>query len=427
MFAMIKVLVIADDMTGAIEVGAKFAKHGVKVLVTAGRVSGEECPPVLVVDTESRHVTPAEAARRVAELAGWAKAQGIECIYKKTDSTLRGNIASELAALLEVFPDQPLIYVPAHPTRGRTCREGGLYVEGRPVHESSFAKDPLNPVTGSSIPELLREGCAAPIVTARDAQALRAALGAADRQAIYVCDGETEEDLAGTARTLQSLGKLGLTAGPGGFAETLAQTLALERSPLPAPPKVRSTLTVCGSVNPVSLAQARYAETHGFAGVEMAGSKLLPYDGGARASGNEYQTALAERIIELLEAPRHVVVRTIDAAEELPRYFERARKVGMDLAEATTFLTRWVGGLVRRVVEESEVEGLIIFGGDTAAGILQEDEISPLGELLPAIPVASVMLCGRELCVVTKAGGFGEVEVLSTIRAALVRNEAKGA
>ncbi|RPI16629.1 MAG: hypothetical protein EHM65_03510, partial [Acidobacteriales bacterium] len=92
--AGMQVLAIADDTTGALEVGAQFAADGVRSLVTVKlRLAGEAA--ALVVDTQTRHAHAARARHRAAQIAAMAREAGIPYLYKKTDSTLRGNIAAE--------------------------------------------------------------------------------------------------------------------------------------------------------------------------------------------------------------------------------------------------------------------------------------------------------------------------------------------
>ena len=113
-----EVLALADDLTGALETGAKFAARGIETLVAAAGACR-----VLAVNTESRHLAASEAAGLVARAVA---ANPARLIYKKTDSTLRGNIGAELGALLEVHPDSPLIYVPAYPELGRVVERADI-------------------------------------------------------------------------------------------------------------------------------------------------------------------------------------------------------------------------------------------------------------------------------------------------------------
>ena len=152
-----RILVLADDLTGALEVGAKFAAAGkrsaVRTLSSLAPSALRAAAGVLVVDTETRHSPPAEAAQWVLQLARAARAEGFSHAYKKTDSTLRGNIPTELTALMEAYGGAPLLYVPAYPQMGRTIKHGILYVNQVPVSNTAFARDPFNPITESHIPK----------------------------------------------------------------------------------------------------------------------------------------------------------------------------------------------------------------------------------------------------------------------------------
>jgi len=72
------------------------------------------------------------------------------------DSTLRGNVAAELAAVGAAWEGAPVVYLPAYPKLGRTVRDGELRVDGRPVSQTAFASDRWNPVRESHIPTLLQ-------------------------------------------------------------------------------------------------------------------------------------------------------------------------------------------------------------------------------------------------------------------------------
>src|SRR5688572_23056519 len=91
-------LILADDLTGANDVGAQFAKCGIRSIVLV-EPDLPELPTgyeVVVVNTESRHVAPHVAAERVRRIAELGLRAGARHFFKKTDSTLRGNIGPEL-------------------------------------------------------------------------------------------------------------------------------------------------------------------------------------------------------------------------------------------------------------------------------------------------------------------------------------------
>src|SRR5689334_16118636 len=114
--------VIADDLSGAAECAAALAQASVSPapLVVRGPlpVGGN-----WVVDSDSRAQDAPVAAARVAAIvrdASSHRAAG-DLLFKKIDSTLRGHVAAELRAVLEV-PEavQAAIVCPALPTQGRT-------------------------------------------------------------------------------------------------------------------------------------------------------------------------------------------------------------------------------------------------------------------------------------------------------------------
>ena len=156
---MIQILMIADDFTGALDTGVQLASTGAKTRVIASssadlRESGHGAE-VLVVDAETRHLPPERAFEVVAGITRQAIGLGIPYIYKKTDSALRGNIGAELEAMMRASGEEQLPFVPAFPQIGRTTTGGVHYIDGVPVSESVFGRDPFEPVRHSEIRELI--------------------------------------------------------------------------------------------------------------------------------------------------------------------------------------------------------------------------------------------------------------------------------
>ena len=93
---MILLLIIADDFTGALDTGVQFALRGIQTKVVVDpEVDFTSCDAkVLVVDTETRHLPSVQAYEIVSKLTTRALQAGVQSIYKKTDSALRGNIGA---------------------------------------------------------------------------------------------------------------------------------------------------------------------------------------------------------------------------------------------------------------------------------------------------------------------------------------------
>ena len=163
-----QLLVIADDFTGALDTGIQFARHGIATTLflsdalTAGLLADCQAD-VVVADTESRHLPPCDAAARVRAVTRLAKVAGCPVFYKKTDSTLRGNLGAELAAMQDVCGAKRLFFAPAYPALGRTTRGGTQLVNGVPLARTDFAADPFNPVRTDFVPALLAEQTDRPV------------------------------------------------------------------------------------------------------------------------------------------------------------------------------------------------------------------------------------------------------------------------
>ena len=182
--------VIADDLTGAAEIGAVGLRHGLSAEIIhaasgtgrglefrvhaagagkpaeAGTSIKSRSAGLICINTDSRSCSPAVAGRRAAAAARALAAAGAEWIYKKTDSVLRGPVVAELEAILKQLELELALLLPANPSSGRTIRGGRYCIRGRPIHETDFARDPEHPRRSSEV---------------------RALLGKPRRSAIHVC------------------------------------------------------------------------------------------------------------------------------------------------------------------------------------------------------------------------------------------------
>lgn len=349
------ILALADDMTGALEVGAKFSAGGIRTLVSA-MASPSSSASVLVLDTETRHCSPELASQEVRRFVLGSGAVNPRLIYKKTDSTLRGNISAELRALRELYPTWRIGYAPAYPELGRTVKKGVLYVNGVPVAETAYARDPINPIHTSSVPEILGPSLACTIF-----------------------DGETDRDLAEVARTILSDSGMRIAAGPAGLAGMIAEQIDLPRgSPAPLP-AVRRCLVFNGSLHEQSAIQMQRALVEGCVALEYGSAwRVLKCDDQSRGSpaqvANENAKLLLEQIIA--SEPDALLV------------------IGGD----TTFAVIATLGLPPLVPIGEVVPGVPVTR-------IENQQLTPLSPRRR-----------RDLLLITKAGGFGGADVLCRVR-----------
>ncbi len=147
--------VIADDLTGAAELGAIGCRHGLRAeIVRNGKPGG--AADLVCVDTDSRACEPAEAAKRAAAAAKLLRAAGARWIYKKVDSVLRGQVTAEIEAVLKQLKLNRALLLPANPSLGRTIKGGEYFLRGKPLHKTEFAHDPHFPRRSSSVLRLVK-------------------------------------------------------------------------------------------------------------------------------------------------------------------------------------------------------------------------------------------------------------------------------
>ena len=145
---MVKLLILADDFTGALDTGVQFSGKGIRtqVVVSSHWVEPDSDCDVMVIDMETRHVPKEKAYEIVYDVCQQAVKYGIRCFYKKTDSALRGNVGSELQAAVDAVSGKNIVFVPAFPAMRRITVDGVHYIDGIPVKESVFGQDPFEPV-----------------------------------------------------------------------------------------------------------------------------------------------------------------------------------------------------------------------------------------------------------------------------------------
>ncbi len=129
---MPKILIIADDLTGAADCAAASGLDAVAVLNDSRGIPAAE---VIAIDANTRRMDAASAAE---ETARTVRTHPASVVYKKIDSTLRGHLREEIAAALEAYrgmghPDAVAVIAPAFPAMGRITKGGRQYVRGVPI------------------------------------------------------------------------------------------------------------------------------------------------------------------------------------------------------------------------------------------------------------------------------------------------------
>ncbi len=370
-----RVLIVADDLTGAMDAAGPFAALGIETWVVAVPI---RCDPaslqtarVVSVNTDSRHLPAAEAAARVREIVRHLGGDGFDIIVKKIDSTLRGNVVAETMALLDASGRHQALVAAAFPAQGRTVRGGVVHVDGTPLAQTAFALDALSPPPLAPLQEAFAAAKSGLRVVAVDPSASFDA--AAD---IWIADSEVDADLTRIVRAFASRMGSVLMVGSAGLTTALA-SVCFDRQPAPALPHLTGAIVF--AVGSRAMRSAEQVES--LAG--EPGTEVL------RAPNGRLQYAQ-------LPVARNLVLKATpdDAGRE-----GDAERVAAAIADHALEIAR-----------RAQAQALVATGGDTAIAILAASgnpALQVLGDLMPGIPYARIRLDGESLLLVTKAGGFG--------------------
>jgi uncharacterized protein YgbK (DUF1537 family) len=219
------VAIIADDLTGALDVSAPFARRGLRVQIAVsleGLASAVMADADLVcVNTGSRELPAESAVRRIAEAASKLAQTAPAIVFNKIDSRLKGHVKLGIETCLEMFERKNAVLAPAIPAQGRLVRDGRI--------------------VGGGVP--------APIDIAAN-------LGRVE--GIAVVDGATEEDMERLARQIDP--KKTLLVGASGLGSGLARALTDAAAEPFLPPKLPMLFAI-GSHDPVTQAQIERLRT----------------------------------------------------------------------------------------------------------------------------------------------------------------------
>lgn len=409
---MIRLFIIADDFTGALDTGVQFAAHGActRVITDPTADLAQVAPEVevLVMDAETRHLPPQQAYDIVYRAVSQATKLGVPYIYKKTDSALRGNIGAELTALLRASGRSQLPFLPALPQMGRCTRGGVHYIQNIPVAESVFGQDPFEPVTRSSVTELI---ALQSDVAAVSCPAPRYGQGLPEGEGVAVFDAQSEEELALAGKLLLKADRLHIMAGCAGFGAVLPDLLGLGTKARPSLPPLDSRLLVlCGSVNPITLAQLEKAQESGFARMRMTPAQKLTPGYFASAEG---LAQIAEWKKTLAVCDTCIIDANDEGGNELTAEFAAAH--GMTMEDVRQGISGALGLIMKELFACDDLGTLLITGGDTLLQCMNQMgvyEMEPIGEMAAGVVLSRFSLSGTSRFVISKSGGFGEETLL---------------
>jgi len=148
------IVVIADDLTGAAELGGLALRYGLATEITT-TVNAASTAELLIIATDTRSLPKHAAEKVVQEVSEGLERLHPRLVFKKIDSVLRGHVLAEINIQKEKLKLKKALIVPANPGLGRTVVDGTYLLHGQPLHLSSFSQDPEFPISSSLVPHML--------------------------------------------------------------------------------------------------------------------------------------------------------------------------------------------------------------------------------------------------------------------------------
>ncbi len=355
------IAVIADDFTGAAELGGLGLRYGMSVEIET-EVTNDCKVDLLIIATDTRSVSKKQAAGEIFKITKALDRVELDWIYKKTDSVMRGHVLEELLSVLKASSLNQVLLVPANPSFGRTISEGQYYIHNKPLHETGFSEDPEFALSSSDVLELLGNSEEIKTVILKREQDI-------PEEAISVGEAETNNDLTAWAKRIK---KDIVPAGAAGFfAALLEQNGFVPKNNINNKPlnlgSVR--LYVCGSSFSLSRNAIEEAKRSGRIVCEM------PVDlFNAKGDAEKHLDDWAEEVIGSFKISKSIIV---------------AINQPIVLKEGTAKRLRDLTALlVKRVLDKVKVEELFIEGGATTSAIVRRVDFKkfmPVQEVAPGV------------------------------------------
>jgi len=418
------IYVIADDLTGANDTGVQFAKKRYNTIVSIFDKSSvlQSVPgdlDVFVIDTETRGLEDKIARKKLKSILEKINIKKKDVVYKKVDSTLRGNIGSELEEIMMILNRDICIFSPSYPSYQRITVGGYLIVDHKPLELSEYSYGNSKRVEDSFIPFLLKAQTNVPVgkIDLKDVtKGQKIILSKINElyqkgNKIIVIDSTSEQHLADIFSSGSKFDGSVLFSGSAGLAnhfpkmynknENLKIKIEDNRGPV---------IVVAGSRNSIMEEQINYLRNRlNFTELKIDLEQIF-------SNKDRILESYVTKCIKGIKGNQDLVIHT-DAIynEEKSINKKLMLKYHLSFRELEVKIKNFFGELTSKIIENSYTRNLILTGGDIALGVCKELNIYNLhilDELLPGIPLNIANYKNYSLNIITKAGGFGKKDTL---------------
>jgi uncharacterized protein YgbK (DUF1537 family) len=412
-----KLGIVADDVTGANDIGGMTAKANYLTHIYTFDQAGDYdstqgTPDVCILNTNSRLDARHIAYDKVFAATKALQAAGYRQFHNKTCSVFRGNIGAEFDAMLDALGAEFAVVVLGFPKTGRTTRGGIHYVRGVKLEESEFRNDPIHPMTRSDLVGILQAQTERKValitedVVAKGSDALRTAVDVLRSSANYVILDVADQDALATIA--QAVIDEPVLCGSSALAEELAKVWGV-RDEVPDPPSLPyhpelGILCVAGSLMPQTTAQVQYLDSDGTYVLELDTLKVFnPKEREDEIHSTWYWS------LELMHRRRYIVVQSPGDPGRVAATREAGSAAGLTPTEVARVVTNALAEVAARVLFTTGQNRLLVMGGETSAAVCDRLGIRGMRvwqEIEPGLP-SCVSLTEPQYLLVLKSGSFG--------------------
>lgn len=420
--------IIADDLTGANDSALQFHVRGCNTQIVLNSENSLDKTKlknaqVCAISTETRNLDKQSAYNKTkAACQKLYDNFNVEYLYKKIDSTLRGNIAVEIKAILDVLNNDAAIVVPAFPKENRITIGGYHLLKGVPIERKEMARDPKAPIYESHIPTIiktqLKEFDSDLKVGTIDFKTV--VKGAAlistevhklinDGVKIIVIDAQSSIDLEQIALAVKKSTFNLLPVGAAGFAAALSNIWLSDSNNNKINIKLQKQpkLIVSGSATELTASQiAKLKDEYD----ECLYSYSVKIDDILKGVNKEF----IDRICSHLAKGNNVLVHTSDLIQNREEFQQFLIENEISYENFLTKISNYLANLTELTLSQNSAI-LILIGGETSyecCNAINSEILQVIDEVTYAIPLC---MDYKAQLIVTKSGNLGNANTLVEI------------
>lgn len=374
------IAVIADDFTGAAEIGGLGLLYGYKTAIVT-QVKALENIDLLIIATEMRTFDSEKAVQESEKITKELLKLNPEFIFKKIDSVLRGNVGVEIKAQLKASEKSRAVVIPANPILNRTIYDGIYYIDGKPLIESKFANDLGFKAKSSKVLDIIGRIDDLHIISVSHNKKL-------PEKGLLIGNTLNMYDLKEWANKID--GET-LSCGAAGFFDAILQKRSnlKENYDDTSFDDNKNTLYICGSNFSMSKQAVLDARDKGHVVVSMPDSIY-----NNRSYNQELVNQWSDEIIQKYKSNKKIIVSVL-------------QQPGINTISGRQ-IKNILGVLVKNIFNTIVIDELFIEGGSTAFIITQKLGINSFYPIQSLAPGVTRMKVGNKkgLCLTVKPGSY---------------------